>query len=502
MADPGRELGYEFSLGLGAAIEASVKRAGPRAFRYRGADLSHAAERDLFITLVNREDLYEAFCSSRRDERPEPFEDPSWLAQSVAAALLEEPGRARASLGARGGRLRSGARFSARRSGARRSKPAGSTAEAAPRVCFVLDHSKFLRFIEPLTAELGEGGWSIISAADDLTALLERDGQEGTVPFLPLRAGGDWSPASRRAGWALRERPQLPAIYDMVLERLSALRPRVVVVIEGNAPLDEITNRAARSLGIPSVCLQQGWSPVIHPGFRNMSYSRMLLWGEGFEELLAPFNPEQRFDISGNPAFAQRPDAGPEPPLEPGQAGAAFFMQSESQLIGAAHLSQFLELIATAARRFPDQSLLVREHPAWPLSTAQARDLEKLPNVRLVSPASYSLTEVLRASRLAVSIYSTSLIEAAALGTPPLVFNPTSLPRYIPDVEELGIGVEADRPEAALEQLDRLMHDEAHRSSLKPGMDRFRQRFFAGADDEAPRRIAAVIDELAPGARS
>jgi glycosyltransferase involved in cell wall biosynthesis len=116
--------------------------------------------------------------------------------------------------------------------------------------------------------------------------------------------------------------------------------------------------------------------------------------------------------------------------------------------------------------------------------------------VRLVPPSAYSMREVLEASRVAVAIYSTSLLEAAAAGTPALSFNTTSLPRYSPDIEEHGVGIETREIEAALGAIDSLLHDDARHASFGPALDRFGARFFAGADGSAPERIVALVDEL------
>ena len=59
---------------------------------------------------------------------------------------------------------------------------------------------------------------------------------------------------------------------------------------------------------ISCLCIQQGWSPIVHNGFRNMSFSAMLTWGEGFAELLRPHNPAQRFVVTGSPVFDRRHD--------------------------------------------------------------------------------------------------------------------------------------------------------------------------------------------------
>jgi hypothetical protein len=268
-----------------------------------------------------------------------------------------------------------------------------------------------------------------------------------------------------------------------------------VVVTEGMSPGDEIVSQACHSLGIPCICIQQGWSPIIHNGFRNTSFTHMAVWGDGFRDMLAPYNPMQEFAVTGNLSFAAE-SVERSKQLSGGLPSVAFFLQPSSRLIGEDHQRQVAELISRASSRFPADVLLVREHPGAPLSEVGLESLRRLPNVRLAPATSNPLIDVIRQSRVAVSIYSTSLLEAAALGTPALVFNPTSMPRYSPDVEALGIGVETDSVEAALGTIDRLLHDGTYRQSFIPAMVRFRERFFAGADEQAPVRIIELIDDL------
>jgi hypothetical protein len=474
LADPARERGYQYTVALVNAIEDVVDAIPRRGFAYRGADLSRAIQCALFIGLVNDEALYEAFRSGDRGVERPPFE----LGALVARRLLDgrpSPPRAIAE------RIRWQLRD--RRSGAGRGEPSRGQGSST---CFLLDHSKFLRFIAPVADRLGADAVTVVP----LTADAHQPLADSKYAFAPLPEREET--AASAIGAAVREWPaSLLTLYDAVFELLGELRPGCTVVVEGNSPFDEVVNEASRSLGIPCVCLQQGWSPILHTGFRRMSFTRMAVWGRGFEELLAPYNPDQRFDALGNPALV----AADQPGARSGDAAVAFFLQSTSPVIGERHLLELQELLRSAAERHPDATILVREHPGAPLTVGEKQRLEGIPNVRLVPASSHTLQEVILGARAAVSIYSTSLLEAAALGTPAIAYNPTSLPRYSPDLEELGIGVEVEGIEVALAALDRVL-DESYRQSLEPAMKSFRKHYFHDADGRAPERIAELIAGL------
>jgi NADPH-dependent glutamate synthase beta subunit-like oxidoreductase len=140
-------------------------------------------------------------------------------------------------------------------------------------------------------------------------------------------------------------------------------------------------------------------------------------------------------------------------------------------------------------------AVLVREHPGAPLSDEQRATMTGARNVRMVPAEEFSLREVLDAVDVAVSIYSTSLLEGAALGTPAVIFNPTSLPPLEPDLAAIGAGARAGDADEALGAIVRIMTDEEHRERLRAATATVRQHYFAGGDaNDAARRVAEAIE--------
>jgi glycosyltransferase involved in cell wall biosynthesis len=476
-----RDRGFDYTVALCSAIEsttAAIEGADRSAFRYRGARLTFATERALFVSMINDRELYSAFAEGRRESPAESSR--SRVERAVAQRLLsDEPDRFAS------GRIAEKPRFTAARLADQlRRRPRHVPAPPESPVCFLIDHAKFLRFIEPVSRAL-DADVVLLSSAGDLGGV--------TLDYRDVAARLE----ARAIGAALREYAHLAGAYDLLRRTLAKIRPACLVVIEGNSPHDELANRACKDLGIPCVCLQQGWSPIVHTGFRNMSFTSMAVWGDGFRDLLAPQNPDQHFDVAGSPAFAIDARGDGSPPPGAGSRCVSFFFQDVSQLIDEEDLRQMMELVRMASERFTDDMMLVREHPGAPFPQADREALENAPNVVLVPPSSHSLKDVIEASRAAVAIYSTSLLEAAALGTPALAFNTTSLPRYLPDLAEHGVGVETSDPDVALDALDRLLHDDAHHASFRPATDRFGKQFFSGADAGAPERIKALIESVA-----
>jgi hypothetical protein len=491
------DLGYQYTLALCAAIEdatRTIQRRRADAFDYRGRTLRYALERLLYVELVNDQGLYGLFGESRLDRPRTRVELSSRIERQVARlACGERAARAVTSSGPGTasrvvGRLRAGVAGPAPPERAAAAAPPAPPARERP-ICFLLHQPKFLRFVRPVLALLPPDAVAVLSNEPDLRGPSEELG----VAFV----GMDDAPGSDLLGTpgpGLAEHGYLPWQLDRIAAELGRLRARCVVVVEGNHPLDELANQACALIGIPCLCFQHGWSPIVHTGFRNLSFSAMLVWGEGFAELLAPASPGQRFVVTGSPMLdASDARPGRLAGVVGGRRAVTFFLQNESRLISRRHLDELGALIRDAGRRFPGAAVLVRDHPGigTPLDGLDDAGIVPAP------PAEYGLAEVLSVSAAAVSIYSTTLLEAAALLVPPLAYNMTSLPRYLPDVELAGAGLEVRARGAAVDAIGRLLADEAERGRLLPGMEAMRERYFAGADGRAAERIAAEISTRA-----
>jgi len=487
-------------LGLTRAVEettATLERGSPGAFRYRQADLRYAVERELYSRLGGRQDLLDAFAAG--DQSPKPAK--TAVEADVIGRLLNSGGsltqvgpplirRTARSLRWKLAPPARSERWKARPE----DLPAGEAGETAP-VAFVLDHPKFLTFLEPILAELGDPPPLVISLVPGV------DARPTPVPLRHICAYRSRSlprPDMRQGGRGLAESWYLCSNFELLDAIIAHERPRATVVVEGNSAFDEITNRVCRQRAIPCLCIQQGWSPIAHNGFRNMSFSAMLTWGEGFAELLRPHNPGQRFEVTGSPVFDRhgegslalqrlRAETG-------GRPAVAVFLQGESPLISRHDRESLMRIAAEVAHRVRQVSVLVREHPGHPLTRPERDALGAIPNVILASPDRYFIDEVLEVSTVSLSIYSTTLLESAACGRVPVVFNPTALSRSNPDVEALGAGVEHRDASEVVDAIVRLVQDDAVRASFEDGMTAFADRFFDGARPGAAGRIRAAID--------
>jgi len=280
--------------------------------------------------------------------------------------------------------------------------------------------------------------------------------------------------------------------YDCLHGALSLLRPRCVVIAEGNGPGDELMNQACKQLSIPVICLQHGWSFIVHNGFRNMTYTKMLTWGEAFSELLQPYNFKQNFVAVGSHIIEQD-SAGVDKSASFAPKAISFFLQVPSRLINEECWNEFFKLIVWTAVEFEHVAVLVREFPISPLPKQLRKELNKYPNIKMRSSRKYPLLEVLKESQLVISICSSTIFESIAAGVLPIIFNMTSMPKFFPDIEAAGAGIEVKNPQAARDAIRRCLTDNNYRKQFEPGMKLFQEQYFYKNDGKAAERIMQEI---------
>lgn len=345
--------------------------------------------------------------------------------------------------------------------------------------------ARMVGYMTPIADRLsGRYAYLVPSGQHQLQKSLADQGK----PFFAAANAKVLRPFHSRIG---RYAPHLGFFADDVEHALRRVRPRLVLLPEGNSPDDEVINLVGAKLDVPVICLQQGWSPVLHPGFRNMHYSAMLVWGPGFADLLSADNPRQTFISTGD--YALRPTS--RSPTEKA-IGVLFFHQDTDRGLGGRRGSELMlmlaERLAATNRGIP---IYYRPHPLVPLEDAFLKRLAGHPNIVIQEP-SYPLAKALDLTRITVSIYSTTILESAASGCIPLIFNVTSMPHFWPDMAESGAAVEVHSLEDAFETLQRLLLDERAVASYIPALQQFTARFFCATGDEALQNTLDALHSL------
>lgn len=473
---------HAFYMAITAAIMAltdRIRREAPVSLRYAGLDLSHAFETSLYYAAAQDAGLLRLFA------------DPQ---DGNAAGLLRTPqARLVAEHFAQGPVLDAVRRKGAVMDLARRIKwalplgprplplPLPSGATPSSPILFLARSLRFARFLRPLVETLqGAAGFLVPDEDDALVSELRSWGIACHSYRVHVR------PRGQAGALIISHGRYLAGLADSFGAALAGLSPRLVVVPEGNAPEDDVLARVAERLGVASACIQQGWSPILHPGFRNLRYDAMLVWGEGFGQLLAPVNPEQRFVAAGNFHLA---DGSPGT----GEGILFLFQGFDNWMGGRKSADDMVALAEAAAAALPARPIFIRPHPAVPLPQDVQARLGRFANVRIEPAAEVPLAHAFAKSRISVSAYSSAILESVAAGVTPLVFNTVGLPRYWPDVEAAGVGIEVQDKESAL----RMLAGEEGGPARRQAMDAFNSRFFKARGATALAESRALLLDLA-----
>lgn len=480
-----REARFAFYVGISDTITTlldDVEYKDPQAFTFAGLDLRPAAERAWYFQLGRSESLARAYVAASSGHTPSPWATSRVMGQRVLGHMLGDQALARPRAWQRvADRLRLlwlGLQQPEREDSVS-PLPSGTVLLVTARPRFVPFAAPVLDGVRALGHQAATLG--IIPGIGDVT--LPRSGVGGRLSAVPQ---------------GLRSVPQLVHLAAALRRSLAALRPALVLVVEGNAPDDAIAGAVARDLGIPSVCLQHGWSSVVHVGYQRMPHDAMLVWGDRFGDVLKPYNPGVRFIATGNPAMPSRLST----PLRD-RAAVTLFMQRPTNIMPADVWQAILDLVFEAARTFPDHPFQVRPHPAWPLDEANLRVLESLPNVAYVPGPEHAMQDVMARSCIGMSGYSTTLLDSLGAGVVPFIISVAGLPRYLPDMASSGAAVEVNTLEDAQAELHRLLRDPMQLQAHEMPMAAQERALFAPYRGEAATRAAAeTLISLLEEARS
>lgn len=284
--------------------------------------------------------------------------------------------------------------------------------------------------------------------------------------------------------------------YLIALGTLKTQSVSSVVFAEGTSMQDELVCLAAKSLNIPTIRVQSGRAGLLHTAYRNLSFNKMLVWGQGFIDRLKPYSKVQTYVITGNPDIQPLKETtlyvnlfstalkGPLLTVFTQPINPHITLQDYDELVGLIH--QILELDLNIR-------VLVRKHP---VDSNQAFEVlsKTYPNqLKVSSSRQYSLNEVFAISDLAIGFYSTALSEAAAYGVVALLLQLKPEHSVFPFPEKFGAAISVHNKEQAIESVVEILTNKAYKETMIKNMNDFANYYFGPRDGEAIKNIVANI---------
>lgn len=275
--------------------------------------------------------------------------------------------------------------------------------------------------------------------------------------------------------------PKIYCYANTIRSYIDALKPSLIVCMDGCQTEYQLAALFCGQKGIPSVCLQLGWPSMLHEGFHDMPYTYFLTWGKGFSELWEMRNKSIGFIDTGYPYNVE---------VNGDHSAITFFLQAPVFLLTDAYLGRMYKLITDTAMRYGGCMILVREHPDYQVDEEQKKRWKELPNINIVSDL--PLADVFARTQIAVSCYSSSIMESVVHGCVPLVFCLATGARYNPDIEDEGIGFIVDSEVAFFEKLESIKTSQCNTQALHD-----RTYWFYKIGENAVKSAVEIISHLA-----
>lgn len=480
---------YEFTICLCLAIQMYTQNEeanNPFTFYYRGANLKYAVERTLYFRYVNSDDFYNEFLKAYKENINNDASQDLYIflketihrrfSENLIEYLFEIIRQVKWFVQNSVTRI---IFFWTKKNSLKKN-----------RIAFYVPNAKFFNYLKPILENVNEEVALFSGFRNVMGEPVSTTHPDFSV-VAPLCGGGVLDKLPK----GLIEFKILAQYYDSYEVAFKKYSVNKVVLAEGNSPEHEVMNQLGKRNNIPVICLQHGWSPITHVGFQNMTYHSMLMWGNGFGELLNDYNKNQKFIVVGN----HKSDGLDKPGFENvnSRSSIAFFLQGNSESTGGlltqSIVKSFFNLILWTAENFKDADILVREHPNAPLSLQENEMLSKWPNIKLVPADKLSLRSIFSKCHLSISMYSSVILESIANGVIPIIVNLTSMPKYIPDVSKAGAGIEVRDIENAKIQIEGILKNESVLSHYQNALENFRKEYFSFHAEVALQKIVEQI---------
>lgn len=276
--------------------------------------------------------------------------------------------------------------------------------------------------------------------------------------------------------------------YQLIYDTLEKYRPDVLVFAEGTSHDEYCAAVAARELGIPTIRLQSGRASLLHTGYLNMPFDKMLSWGEGFLQHYKSVSQNGQHVVTGNPAIdvlsseAFKPKGAPKIALLTQPANMGWISENDYE-----------QLVLLAKKLInEDIEIIVRMHPADKSDTFFSLS-KNTDSIKILNSPEYTLSYVFSQVQCVISFASTTISEAAACNVIPIILASNQEYRLFPYPEKQGAALVARTVEEAYETAKRILFYPEQFEDMRFQMKQFSQKFFGPQDGKSAQRIYSEI---------
>jgi UDP-N-acetylglucosamine 2-epimerase len=284
---------------------------------------------------------------------------------------------------------------------------------------------------------------------------------------------------------------------DAYYNLIGRCKPKSIVFTEGASYEEDIFSRVALQIGVPTVRVQYGRAGVLHNGYRNMAYSKMLMWGDGFIERLKRYSPAPSYVVTGSHILELQSKEVESDYLRIKKIiGGRQLVTLVTQPICATICEQDYMYLVNCVKYFLDHSkeyfVIVRKHPADQSNIFSVLSKKNTKNLLITDSQEMHILSILKSSKYIIGFYSTMLSEAVAVGVLPIVLPLRNSDSIFPAPENEGAGIKVINVDDLDNEINSVLS--ANISNLYfDGMKKFRKKYFYKMDGMSAQRICDEI---------
>lgn len=216
-------------------------------------------------------------------------------------------------------------------------------------------------------------------------------------------------------------------LIDRARGFLPLLKSKKLILVEGDLEAQHILGLLGKENHFETYCLQWGFfgKTVTKPGWRNMPYDKLLVWGDFFAGNFKVYNPELKIVSCGHPSLKDN---------EAKEKGKVilFAVQKEfGEHITKQDVLDFIHFAAKIAKEMLDYKIIMRSHPDFEIPENIKQEYQSVANIIWHDYNNFSLNQSFDDAKYCVSISSTVSLESIAYGCYPVYLKINNLPLQI-----------------------------------------------------------------------
>jgi hypothetical protein len=289
---------------------------------------------------------------------------------------------------------------------------------------FFISNQKFIRFFNSLNADFRQRGFSTAFIFWDKSDIPAGFNEQIIVvkPAIP-----------NFFSKLYYQHHQFTSQVDRFMTIGKKLRGKKLFIPEGCISSMHIAAKIGRKYHFETVCLQWGFfgKSATKVGWRDMPYTKFLVWGEFFKKAFQEYNPNLPIVISGHPNLR----------IENQYTQEKKYILVAVQKEMGDHITDkdvrfFLESIYQIIDDIPTRQFVIRTHPDLPFHRLPVKPKEGLKNLKIHDYQEFTLNESLSGAQVCIAISSATVIESLTSDCYPIYIKSNSLPMQLYDTIE------------------------------------------------------------------